>query len=124
MPTKEAAQQAQADIASAIMSEQRRQQARQEQLVTAAVTERLLQAWNEHQAELSALSADHEQELSTAHAEHAAQLQVAETKLQQSREALTEVPLLLPPASLPGLTAILDRTVCADCDILFASRDV
>lgn len=71
--------------------EQRRQQALQDRLVTASLTESLGQAQAEHQAELNRLRADSEERLNRAQVQHAAMMEAADAELQQTKLALREV---------------------------------
>lgn len=86
-----AAQQAHADRVTAVAEAERRQQALQDQLVMARVAERLGQAQNKSQAELSAVRADCDRQLSRMQAEHGAHLEVVNADLQQTKAALHEV---------------------------------
>lgn len=76
---------------TAVADEQRRQQALQDQLVTASLTESLGQAQTEHQAELHKLRADCEERLNGAQVEHDAMMVAADAELQQTKLALREV---------------------------------
>lgn len=88
---QEAAQQAHADRVTAVAEEGRRQQALQDQQVTARVTERLQQAQHDSQVELHAVRADYDKQLSRMQAEQDAHVERLQSELQRSEVALIEV---------------------------------
>lgn len=88
---QEAAQQARAERVEAVAGELRRQQALQDQLVSARVAESLRQAQTQHQATLHAVRADCDKQLNGAQADHAAIMEATHAELQQTKQALQEV---------------------------------
>lgn len=93
---QEAAQQAHANTVAAVADELRRQQALQDQLVSARVAESLRQSQTEYQATLNAVKADCDKQLSRAQAEHAAMMEATDAELQQTQQALQEVNVQFP----------------------------
>ena len=86
-----AAQQAHADRVTAVAEEERRHQALQDQVVMARVTEGLVQAQSESQAELDAVRANCDRQLNRMQAEHAVRVDVINAEPQQTKAALNEV---------------------------------
>ena len=106
---QEAAQQAHTDRLTAVADEQRRQQALQDQLITARLTENLGQAQAQHQAELSLLRASSDEQLNRAQVEHAALMNAADAELQQTKLSLREVIVLI-SMNRSNMLFVFDKT--------------